>query len=31
MCSLHFKLGVISKGLDGRMSLKTSAVPSIFS
>ena len=30
VCSLHFKLSDISKGLGGRMSLKTSAVPSIF-
>ena len=30
VCSLHFKLSEISKGLGGRMSLKTSAVPSIF-
>jgi len=30
MCSLHFKLSDISKGLGGRMSLKTSAVPLIF-
>ena len=30
VCSLHFKLSDISKGLGGRMYLKTSAVPSIF-
>ena len=30
VCSLHFKLSDISKGLGGRMSLKASAVPSIF-
>ena len=30
MCSLHFKLSDISKGLGGRMSLKASVVPSIF-
>ena len=30
VCSLHFKLSNISKGLGGRMSLKASAVPSIF-
>ena len=30
VCSLHFKLSDISKGLGGRMSLKTRAVPSIF-
>ena len=30
VCSLHFKLNDISKGLGGRMSLKASAVPSIF-
>ena len=30
VCSLHFKLSDISKGLGGRMSLKTSALPSIF-
>ena len=31
LCSLHFKLSDISRGLIGRrMSLKTSAVPSIF-
>ena len=30
VCSLHFKLSDILKGLGGRMSLKTRAVPSIF-
>ena len=30
VCSLHFKLSDISKGLGGLMSLKTRAVPSIF-
>ena len=30
VCSLHFKLSDMSKGLGGRKSLKTSAVPSIF-
>ena len=30
LCSLHFKISDISKGLGGRMSLKTSAVPLIF-
>ena len=30
VCSLHFKPRDISKGLGGRMSLKISAVPSIF-
>ena len=29
VCSLHFKLSNMSKGLGGRMYLKTSAVPSI--
>lgn len=30
VCSLHFKFSDISKGLGGRTSLKTNAVPSIF-